>query len=264
MTRTDDSRLATIRSLLAKAESTPYSEEAEAFTAKATELMARYAIDAALLWADGTSTSTPGLIHIDLTRPFTPNKAILVTQIATAFGCEAVRLERLDPGGERVAVVGFPEDLEMVRLLVSSLLVQLTTAMAAAMARTPPPARHARPTAAEVASWRRSFIMGYVHAVTGRLRDERERARRERDGATDVGRPSKAGARSPETRRSAALVLADRKQTVREEYRRRFPNVRVSSVSGGRSAAGRAAGSEAGERADLGAGRLSGRAAIGP
>ena len=44
-----DSRLITIRNLLAKAEATSFPAEAEAFTAKASELMARYAIDEAML-----------------------------------------------------------------------------------------------------------------------------------------------------------------------------------------------------------------------
>ena len=39
--------LARIRALLAKAEATTFVEEADAFTAKAQELMARHAIDAA-------------------------------------------------------------------------------------------------------------------------------------------------------------------------------------------------------------------------
>ena len=48
---TDDPVLAKVRALLAQAESTTFEAEAEAFTAKAQELMARHAIDAALLWA---------------------------------------------------------------------------------------------------------------------------------------------------------------------------------------------------------------------
>ena len=47
----EDKRLATIRSLLAKAEATDYPEEAEAFFAKASELISRWAIDEAMIWA---------------------------------------------------------------------------------------------------------------------------------------------------------------------------------------------------------------------
>ena len=42
-----------VRALLAKAESTEFPEEAEAYTAKAQELMARHRIDRAVLGATG-------------------------------------------------------------------------------------------------------------------------------------------------------------------------------------------------------------------
>ncbi len=55
-----DARLTTIRNLLAKAEATTFPAEAEAFTAKATELMARHRIDEALVWArDDRRTEVP-------------------------------------------------------------------------------------------------------------------------------------------------------------------------------------------------------------
>ena len=48
---TNDSVLHKVRALLAKAEATPFDAEAEAFTSKAQELIARYRIDDALLSA---------------------------------------------------------------------------------------------------------------------------------------------------------------------------------------------------------------------
>ena len=54
----DDRRLSTIRALLAKAEATEYPDEAEAFFAKASELISRWAIDEAMLWA-GTDCVRP-------------------------------------------------------------------------------------------------------------------------------------------------------------------------------------------------------------
>ena len=44
--------LSRIRALLAKAEATEYAEEAEALSARAQELMAKYSIDQALLAAE--------------------------------------------------------------------------------------------------------------------------------------------------------------------------------------------------------------------
>lgn len=251
----DDPVLVRIRALLAQAESTTFPEEAEAFTAKATELMVRHAVDAAMVWAGDTTGSAPDQLLIDLHRPFTPNKAILVTRVADAFGCQAVRIGRLADGGERVAVVGFPEDLEMVELLVASLLVQLTTAMAAGLAGARSRTSRGRPTAADVAAWRRSFIMGFVGSVAERLEGDRRRAAAARDRGDD-----EAGPRG----RSTALVLADRRDAVHDDFRVRFPRVRTSSISGGRSAAGHAAGTEAGHRADLARPRLRGPTPIGP
>lgn len=237
-------RLATIRALLAQAEATPYAAEAEAFTAKAAELMARHAIDEALLWSEDHADA-PREVLVELHRPFVAQKAVLVHVVARAFRCRAIRLGR-SPGAptEQVAVVGFGADLELVELLVTSLLVQLTTAMTA----TPNSAR----TSAQVAAWRRSFIMGFTGAVDERLRSEARRAESDQGG----GAP-------PPSAPSMALVLADRGDAVTAEYRRRYPSVRTSSVSHGSSAHGHRSGAAAGHSADLGARRLGGRRALG-
>jgi len=247
-------RLATIRALLAQAEATPYPAEAEAFTAKAAQLMARHALDEALVWADGHHHDAPTEASLHLHRPFVAQKAVLVATVARAFRCRAIRLGRA-PGApsEAVAVVGFRADLELVELLVTSLLVQLTTAMTT----TPSVGR----TAAQVASWRRSFIMGFTAAIGTRLEAEARRAATDRPGS-DHGADGAAPGTTPSAT-STALVLADREGAVGAEYRRRYPHVRSSSVSAGSSAQGHRAGAAAGRSADLGHPRLGGRRAIG-
>ena len=63
----DDRRLATIRGLLAKAEATEFPEEAEAFFNKASELIARYAISEALIWASTSrGREHPDELRLDL------------------------------------------------------------------------------------------------------------------------------------------------------------------------------------------------------
>lgn len=238
-----DARLTTIRNLLAKAEATQFPAEAEAFTAKASELIARYAIDEALLWADGPDDAVPEELRLDLHRPFTAQKAVLVAAVAEVFGCQVVRLG-LRPGRptETVSIVGFPSDLTLVETLVTSLFLQLTTAMTAEGAA--PGAR----TASQVAAWRRSFISGFTHTVSERLTAEHAKARRDADTADT----SPAG-------RSTALVLRDRAEAVRDDMRQRFPHIRTSRVSTGTSPAGRRAGSAAGRTADIGAKRVGRR-----
>lgn len=251
-------RLATIRALLAQAEATPYPAEAEAFTAKAAELMARHALDEALVWADDHRQDAPTEASVQLHRPFVAQKAVLVATVARAFRCRAIRLGRA-PGApsEAVAVVGFRADLDLVELLVTSLLVQLTTAMTAAPV--------AGRTAAQVASWRRSFIMGFTAAIGDRLDAEARRAAAVTDegtadaGSTTAGPDGRPRPPAPST----ALVLADREGAVGAEYRRRYPRVRASSVSAGSSAHGHRAGAAAGRSADLGGRRLGGRRALG-
>src|SRR5438045_2689314 len=54
----DDRMLAKVRALLAKAESTEFTDEADALTAKAQELMTRYSIDRALVDHDPTAVES--------------------------------------------------------------------------------------------------------------------------------------------------------------------------------------------------------------
>ncbi len=236
MTLTDD-RLTTIRGLLSKAEATPFPAEAEAFLAKATSLMTRYALDEAAVWASAEGGGTPTEQRIELRRPYVSQKALLVNGIAEVFGCKAVRF----PGGpgaesEMVSIVGFESDLEMVETLVTSLLVQAATASVAAQPGGMSPSSSA--------GWRRSFLSGFVHRTTERLAAERRRLVDEQPAAASGT--------------SMALVLADRGDDVAAEFRRRHPHIRVSRVSLGSSRSGQLAGQRAGNRADLGHRRVGG------
>lgn len=240
-----DQRLATIRALLAKAEATTFAAEAEAFTAKASELMARYSLDEAMVWAaSAPDASHPVETLIELHRPFTAQKAVLVNTVAETYGCRALRLgARASDGAEQMSIVGFAADVSLVETLVTSLLLQVATAMTSAPSR--PGA-----TASQVASWRRSFIAGFTHTVATRLAADRARATAATpDDSTDG--------------RSAALVLRDRSVAVDTDFRERYPRIRTSRVSSGTSEAGRRAGTHAGERADLGARRVGARRSIG-
>ncbi|MGC4893707.1 DUF2786 domain-containing protein [Micromonospora sp. DT31] len=114
-----------VRALLAKAESTGYPAEAEAFTAKAQELMARHSIDAALLDAGAVRAGGPGGVRIGVDAPYAAAKALLIQEVAAANRCESVWSDDLG----FATVLGFPADLAAVELLHTSLLVQATAAM---------------------------------------------------------------------------------------------------------------------------------------
>lgn len=256
----DDRRLSTIRALLAKAEATEYPDEAEAFFAKASELISRWAIDEAMLWAGSNQDGReqPDELQLLLHAPYLPQKAVLVGAVASAHGCRAVRI--VSPPGvgtEIISVVGFPSELRWVDTLVTSLLVQLTSAM---LTRCPRGV-----SASASASWRRSFIVGFAEEVGRRLEADRAAAAAERDTAAEQhstgGSPDgQSGSPAP----SAALVLASRADQVDADLRRRHPRLRSSWASSGRSASGRREGRVAGREASLSRHGIGSRGRLGP
>lgn len=167
--------LSKIRRLLAKAESTEFSEEADACTAKATELMHRHRIDQAAVEArTGLSKGS------DVTSrrwwieaPYVEAKAVLVDVVATANGCRAVRDEL-----GFVTVVGSLGDLELSEVLFTSLLVQATNQMAIAGRTASPGAVGPVTKRKRNPSFRRSFLIAYATRIEARLADAERSATR--------------------------------------------------------------------------------------
>lgn len=116
--RSNDTMLARIRKLLAEAEDPAASvQEAETYTAKASELMADYGIDRALLAAADPSLDVVGDRVVTLDRPYAAEKAQLVSQIALALGCGVVRRTRYPSGVKELSVhlFGHRSDLQLRR-----------------------------------------------------------------------------------------------------------------------------------------------------
>jgi hypothetical protein len=228
-----------VRKLLTKAESdgvTPH--EAEALTAKAAELMARYGIDRALLGALHPETDSPADRVFDLDNPWAAVKAHLLAGLASALRCQCILLSRREPGS-RVHVFGYQSDLERADILFTSLLVQ----MARALALEPVPA------AGSAKAWRRSWMLGYASAVVARVRAAEE-------AAVASASPT---AGTPADGPSTALVLADRAMTVRNRAERAYPRTRKTRVT--YSGNGYQAGYREGQKADIGGAKVRSRSA---
>jgi hypothetical protein len=226
-----DAILSKVRKLLAKAEDPACTvAEAEAFTAKATELIARYGVDRALLAAREPATDPIGDRVIDLIPPYALDKAGLLAGVADALRCRSVR--RRSGTGFAMHLFGFASDLERVELLFTSLLVQA----AHGIAGTPvPPGDHP-------AAFRRSWLAGFTAAVAIRLREAE----------------SSAASAVPTT--SVALVLADRSTRVDRRIAEVYPRLRTASPRR-LAGSGLHQGAVAGRRADLGGtGLRAGRA----
>src|ERR1700746_2306945 len=94
-----DTGLARVRKLLVKAEAAGVTPaEAQALTAKAAELMAKYGIDRALLAAERRKTARPAdrIIHIE--NPWARVQAHLLCGLAAALRCQCVILPHNGPG----------------------------------------------------------------------------------------------------------------------------------------------------------------------
>ncbi|WP_399218467.1 DUF2786 domain-containing protein [Streptomyces sp. SAJ15] len=219
--------LGRVRALLAKAESTSYPEEAEALSAKAQELMARYSIDAALLGAD--AGEGPGACRIGVEAPYEPAKALLLDAVAEANRCQAVWASELGFS----TVVGFDADLELVELLYTSLLLQATTAMNRDADR-----HHARGRSRRTRHFRESFLIAYA----GRVRERLVAATRQ--ATEEVVHESGA------TPRGVLPVLAAREVAVADAAARMFPDTTAHRLRC-RDADGWAHGTAAADQAEL-------------
>ncbi|SDY52948.1 Protein of unknown function [Modestobacter sp. DSM 44400] len=228
VTGADPKLLGRIRALLAKAESTDFEEEADALTAKAQSLMARHAIDAAVLaqrpGAAARSSVTARRLHLE--DPHVDAKAAMVQAVGSANGVRVV----LVPALGMATLVGLADDLDVVELLVTSLLLQANRAMTAA---TRGGGSRTRSTA-----YRRGFLYAFAQRIGERLAEARDQATA--DATAAYG--------------SALLpVLAERERAVERAVGELFPRLaqRAGRVV---DATGWHAGRLAADDADLGTG----------
>jgi hypothetical protein len=234
-----DAILTKVRKLLAKAEDpacTP--EEAEAFTDKAAQLIAKYGVDRALLAAQDPTTDPVGDRVVEIYAPYARDKVGLLAGVCAALRCQSVRRDGWVAGRRMFSMhmFGFTSDLERAELLYTSLLVQAAYGLAAAQV----------PMGESAAAFRRSWLAGFSRAVTDRLRHAERRA------------ASAATVAAPAT--SMSLVLADRSDRVERRVAEVYPRLQTAGPRR-LAGSGRGAGLAAGRNADLGGVRVPGRRA---
>jgi hypothetical protein len=225
----DEKVLGKVRALLAKAESTTFAEEADALTSKAQELMARHAIDLAMVASAGTgeplkSGASARRVHVE--DPYFDAKSVLLTMVARANRCTTVSVPPLG----MVTVFGFAPDLDIVELLFTSLLTQCTTAMVAVGSAVD------RSGTSRTKSFRRAFILAFAVRIGERLTEATRSATE--DATSTMGA-------------SVLPVLASRDVQVRARQNEIFPHVRTAKASSFSNAAGWQAGRAAADRAAL-------------
>jgi hypothetical protein len=156
--------LAKVRALLAKAESTDFDGEAESLSAKAQELMSRYALDRAMLDHAQGARQQATLCRIWIDNPYVTAKAMLVDAVASANRCRTV----LDNRFGCMTIVGDQGDLRVVELLATSLLLQGARAMLSIGSQ------RTRRDVSRTRSYRQAFLVAYASRIRERLRTASE------------------------------------------------------------------------------------------
>lgn len=218
-----------VRALLAKAESTQFDAEAEAFTAKAQELMARHRIDRAVLESAGRgSDEAPTGRRLLIDDPYADAKAMLLQAICAANGGHSVWSK--DMGFS--TVFAFADELDIIEDLFTSLLVQATAALRREGSK------QDRLGRSRTTRFRRSFLVAFANRIGHRLQE-----------ATDAA----VATAEAETGRSLVPVLASRATAAEEAAVRSFPRLGTFAASA-TDREGWHAGTLFGDRADLGVG----------
>lgn len=221
---TEETIIKRVQALLAKAESTQFEHEADAFYAKAEELMTKHAIERwQLAQAKGvTEKPVKRTIIYSTNDANLPGKKTLLVAAGKASGCQII----LAPGTKKqqaAFIVGFAADAEYAELLYTSLLVQ-------AMRFAPREVRR-------VKSKLTDYLLGFGYAVIARINERQEAAQASEDS-------------------DLLPALRSREAEVADAVRNFFPRLGKSRAVARRTDwAAQQAGHAAGQRADITAGR---------
>ncbi|WP_051393348.1 DUF2786 domain-containing protein [Glycomyces arizonensis] len=215
-----------VRALLAKAESTDSDAEAEAFTAKAQQLIARHSINEALLAEGGDAAVKAAAVRVYVEKPYEKQKSELLHVVADANGCRAV----YSTAAGFCTVVGARTNLRSVELLYNSLLVQATSAMTRAGARRDGAGR------SRTRSFRQSFLASFAVRIGERLAESAETTVREV---------------ADETGTDLVPVMRLQREAVDAKTEELFPNLTFRSATRISDYEGHIAGRAAADRARL-------------
>lgn len=222
MTDTTDAQLRRVRGLLAKAESTTNPHEAEAFSAKAFELMERYRIELADVRGTGEADIQRTTYDLGNRAKYLRPSLFLLGMVAKHYG--VVVLVPSTGNSRLPKLVGDVDDIAATVIMFESLMIQRDRAILASAA----------PIGVNINRFRSSAAYGFASRMDQRLADLRDI--RKASAATGM-----------------ELDLLDRGSKVMDALGNPVPrNTNRPQVNGHGMKAGRAAA----DRADIGLDRI--------
>lgn len=222
-------KLERIRSLLAKAEATEYEHEREAFMKAATDQMAKYGVEQAMLDATKKVREKPSNRRVVIEDgQYIDRRSDLASWLTAAMNLKgAIWTEQRRRGKARILhVFGYESDLDRFDMLYTSLSLQ----MASGLTRVKPPqGEHPR-------AFRNAWMLGFISKVTAMVKEREKQAVQEAETKTT----------------GTEVVLRDRRMVVEEEFTAAYPKLGKAKKRYMSSAAGFERGQVAGARANLG------------
>lgn len=240
MTQADRPLIERVRKLLDKAERTDSAHEAQAFAAKAADLVARHRIAPEQLH----QRSRTGADDLAIRERFVGRGAYVRGRLALLGNIAEAHDVRMvfqpTSAGSVAFLAGRSEDLDIVEVMYTSLHSQIATQMSALRGS----------TGAATQRQRRGFLFGFANRIGELLAESAAAVRAETQRSVDGG----AG---------TALAVRERRERVDEFADESWGRVRSASRPATLSSDGYSRGVDAAERADVGRKRLDGRIPIG-
>lgn len=176
---------AKIRALLAQAEGTDNEHEAEAYSAKAEQLMLRWGIDVANLARDPKRPAEEIVTEwIHLKGWFAPAHLYFAALVADGLGnLRTYRMRWYKHTADSIALVGFESDVRRAQMLIASLQLQAQTALRAWWKDAPERWWMTRMQAVHA---KRQFLISFATVVKNRLTAQRTKLVAEAGTSTEL------------------------------------------------------------------------------
>lgn len=227
-------------------------EEAQAFTAKAQQMMSKYAIDLAMI-SDAHDIDQLVAERIVIADPYARRKVSLANSVARANDCRGIYSTFYTTAGKKayyIEIVGYATDVDWVKTLYASLEVQLASALTRDAKRRSPN-ENGR-------TWSVNYIDGFSAAISNRLTAAKREAKAQAEREQWEANINPAPGTEPPFGPSVALVLADKAKQVESEFKVRHPRTRTVSSRSTYSSSGHNSGAAAGQTASLARGSVGG------